>query len=95
MEKLPVIADGGDFFPPFCLVQEGTVTFAMQLTGRGQPFEPPNLEATDAAAQIAHLGEELEAIFGIVDAMLTMHRGLRAAGGIRRELRFGDAHKND
>ena len=95
MEKLLVIADGGDFFPQFCLVQEGTVTFAMQLTGRGQPFEPPNLEATDAAAQIAHLGEDLEAIFGIVDAMLTMHRGLRAAGGIRRELRFGDAHKND
>lgn len=43
MERLLWMADGGDFFPPSCLVEQGSITFAVAQTGTRLLFEPPSL----------------------------------------------------
>lgn len=80
MERLLSMADGGDFFPPSCLVEQDSITFAVRGTGRRELFEPPSLQAHDAAAQLQHLEDELVLLFRIVDAMIAMHVAVKPGG---------------
>lgn len=80
MERLLSMADGGDFFPPSCLVERDSITFAVAQTGTRLLFEPPSLQAHDAAAQLQHLEEELALVFRLVDAMIAMHVVVKPGG---------------
>ncbi|KRE14493.1 hypothetical protein ASE66_14080 [Bosea sp. Root483D1] len=80
MERLLSMADGGDFFPPSCLVEHDSITFAVAQTGTRQLFEPPSLQAHDAAAQLQHLEDELALVFRLVDAMIAMHVAVKPGG---------------
>lgn len=80
MERLLSMADGGDFFPPSCLVERDSITFAVAQTGTRLLFEPPSLQAHDAAAQLQYLEDELAMIFRLVDAMIAMHVAIKPGG---------------
>ena len=80
MERLLSMADGGDFFPPSCLVERDSITFAVAQTGTRLLFEPPSLQAHDAAAQLQHLEDELALVFRLVDAMIAMHVAVKPGG---------------
>lgn len=80
MERLLSMADGGDFFPPSCLVERDSITFAVAQTGTRLLFEPPSLQAHDAAAQLQHLENELALVFRLVDAMIAMHVAVKPGG---------------
>ena len=80
MERLLSMADGGDFFPPSCLVERHSITFAVAQTGTRLLFEPPSLQAHDAAAQLQHLEGELALVFRLVDAMIAMHVAVKPGG---------------
>jgi hypothetical protein len=80
MERLLSMADGGDFFPPSCLVERDSITFAVAQTGTRLLFEPPSLQAHDAAAQLQYLEDELALVFRLVDAMIAMHVAVKPGG---------------
>lgn len=80
MERLLSMADGGDFFPPSCLVERDSITFAVGQTGTRLLFEPPSLHAHDAAVQLQYLEDELAMIFRLVDAMIAMHVAVKPGG---------------
>jgi len=80
MERLLSMADGGDFFPPSCLVERDSITFAVAQTGTRLLFEPPSLQAHDAATQLQYLEGELALVFRLVDAMIAMHVAVKPGG---------------
>lgn len=80
MERLLSMADGGDFFPPSCLVERDSITFAVAQTGTRLLFEPLSLQAHDAATQLQYLEGELALVFRLVDAMVAMHVAIRPGG---------------
>lgn len=80
MERLLSMADGGDFFPPSCLVERDSITFAVAQTGTRLLFEPPSLQAHDAATQLQYLEGELALVFRLVDAMIAMHVAIKPGG---------------
>lgn len=80
MERLLSMADGGDFFPPSCLVERDSITFAVAQTGTRLLFEPPSLQAHDAATQLHYLEGELALVFRLVDAMIAMHVAVKPGG---------------
>lgn len=80
MERLLSMADGGDFFPPSCLVERDSITFAVAQTGTRLLFEPPSLQAHDAATQLQYLEDELALVFRLVDAMIAMHVAVKPGG---------------
>lgn len=90
MERLLSMADGGDFFPPSCLVERDSITFAVRATGRRELFEPPSLQAHDAAAQLQHLEDELVLLFRIVDAMIAMHVAVKPGGVMPPGISFSE-----
>lgn len=90
MERLLSMADGGDFFPPSCLVERDAITFAVAQTGTRLLFEPPSLQAHDAAAQLQYLEDELAMIFRLVDAMIAMHVAVRPGGAMPAGISFSE-----
>lgn len=82
MERLLSMADGGDFFPPSCLVERDSITFAVAQTGTRLLFEPPSLQAHDAATQLQYLEGELALVFRLVDAMIAMHVAVKPGGAM-------------
>jgi len=91
MERLLTMADGGDFFPPSCLVERDRVTFAVAATGTRRLFEPPSLQAHDATAQLEHLRGELALVFELLDAMIAMHAAVRPGGALPGGTGFTEA----
>jgi len=90
MERLLSMADGGDFFPPFCLVERDAITFAVAGTGTRLLFEPPSLQAHDAATQLQYLEDELAMIFRLVDAMIAMHVAVKPGGTMPAGITFSE-----
>ncbi|WID98815.1 DUF3137 domain-containing protein [Bosea vestrisii] len=90
MERLLSMADGGDFFPPFCLVERDAITFAVAGTGTRLLFEPPSLQAHDAATQLQYLEDELAMIFRLVDAMIAMHVAVKPGGAMPTGISFSE-----
>lgn len=90
MERLLSMADGGDFFPPSCMVERHSITFAVAQTGTRLLFEPPSLQAHDAAAQLQHLEDELGLVFRLVDAMIAMHVAVKPGGAMPAGTSFSE-----
>lgn len=90
MERLLSMADGGDFFPPSCMVERHSITFAVAQTGTRLLFEPPSLQAHDAAAQLQHLEDELALVFRLVDAMIAMHVAVKPGGAMPAGTSFSE-----
>lgn len=90
MERLLSMADGGDFFPPSCLVERHSITFAVAQTGTRLLFEPPSLQAHDAATQLQYLEDELALVFRLVDAMIAMHVAVKPGGAMPAGTSFSE-----
>lgn len=78
MERLLAMADGHSFLPPNFLLDGDRMIFALPSITPGSLFEPPGLESHVASQQLARLEADLSTVFTLADAMLDMHRSVRA-----------------